>query len=88
MKSEEYHHIIVESFLPRNTSGKHGPVHIRPLPNQDPYRTNMYVACSKKLSYNYPVGTKFRIRAKINQVEGGADYVYSHYLWPYEVLGR
>ncbi len=32
MKTNEYSFIIVESFIPADTSGRHGPVHIRPLP--------------------------------------------------------
>jgi hypothetical protein len=86
MKSKQYDYIIVESFRPTITTGLHGEVHIRPLPNQDPYLTVMHVACSKVLSYDYPVGTKFRIQAKITQREDGAKFIYSHYSWPYEVL--
>jgi hypothetical protein len=86
MKTNEYDLIIVESYIPRNTSGLHGPIHIRPLSNQEPFKTTMHVECSKDLSYGYPVGTKFRIRAKITQREKGTKFIYSHYSWKYEVL--
>ena len=59
----EYEKIIVQSIL-TNEKGKHGPIHIKPLPNQAPYLETMFVQCSKVLSNDYPVGTKFRIRAK------------------------
>lgn len=88
MKSNEYQHILVESFIPSDTSGRHGPIHIRPLPNQEPYRTTMFVECSKVLSYDYPVGTKFRIKAKITRKESGTEFIYSHYSWPYEVIDK
>lgn len=38
------------------------------------------------LSRDYPVGTKFKIRAKLTDREGGGDYLYSHFKWPVEVL--
>lgn len=81
----EYDYIIVESVL-TNVRGKHGPVHIMPLPNQEPYLDTMYVQCSKTLSNDYPVGTRFRIKAKIVHPEGKASFVSTHYTWDYEVL--
>lgn len=81
----EYNYIIVQSVL-TDERGKHGPVHIRPLPNQEPYLDTMFVECSKTLSNNYPVGTKFRIKAKITNPSEMRPFVYSHYSWPFEVL--
>ena len=81
-----YDFIIVESFIPDDTSARHSMVHIRPLPFQDPYHESMFVECSKNLSKNYPLGTRFRIKAKITSKEGGTPFVYSYYRWPYEVL--
>ena len=86
MKKQQYDHIIVESYIPPINKGYHGDVHIRPLPNQDPYLTTMHVRCSKSLSNDYPLGTKFKIQAKITQRENGAFFIDSHYSWPYEVL--
>lgn len=81
-----YQYIIVESFYPESTAGRHGPVHIRPIPGQDPFLPEMYVECSKELSNDYPVGTKFRIKAKITNRLGGPPFVYSSFQWAYEVL--
>lgn len=50
MKTNEYQNVLVESFMPANTSGHHGLVHIRPLLDQYPFEPNMFVQCSKKLS--------------------------------------
>lgn len=86
MKNNEYRDIIVESFISADNSGRHGPRHIRPLPNQEPFKPTMFVECSKSLSYDYPLGTKFRIKAKITNREGGTPFIYSHYSWPYEVI--
>jgi hypothetical protein len=46
----------------------------------------MFVECSKDLMNDYPIGTKFRIKAKITSKEGGTPFVYSYYGWSYEVL--
>lgn len=86
MNHTEYQYILVESFIPYNTTGRHGSVHIRPLPNQEPFETSMFVECSKALINDYPVGTKFRIKAKITRREGGTPFVYSSYSWSYEVV--
>lgn len=42
----------------------------RQLPGQEPYLETMFVQCTKALSNDYPVGTKFKIRAKIIQPVG------------------
>jgi hypothetical protein len=85
MSKITYQKIVVESFIPSNLKGKHGLVHIRPLPGQEPFIPNMFVECAKTMSHDYPVGTKFRIKAKITENKG-TKFVYSHYKWPFEVL--
>lgn len=82
---ELYVFVDVESFQPEATSGLHGKVHIRPCKGQG-YPETLHVECSKKLSRDYPVGTKFRIRAKLTDREGGGEYLYSHFRWPVQVL--
>jgi hypothetical protein len=86
MKIQEYDFIIIESFIPVDNTARHGIVHLRPIPGQGLFQPSMFVECSKHLSSDYPVGTKFRIKAKITQREGGTPFIYSHYLWTYEVL--
>ena len=80
-KKDPYQEIIVETFSTTDTSGRHGPVHVRPLPGQglDP---GMMVECSKSLSRDYPVGTLFRIRAKVTDRQGGTPFLYSNHRWP------
>jgi hypothetical protein len=85
MKEKDYQEIIVESFL-INERVKDGLVHVRPLPGQHPFLESMFVQCSKTLSNDFPVGTKFRIRAKIIQPVDRKAFASSHYTWPYEVL--
>lgn len=80
-----YLNVIVESFIPSNPGGLHGDVHIRPVEG-GPYPTTLFVECSKKLSRDYPVGTKFQIVAKLTDRDGGGEYLYSHYRWKYKVI--
>jgi len=85
-KEPNYLEIKVESFIPTKTSGLHGRIHIRPLPGQHPFLPEMRVECSKDLSNNYEVGTKFIIKGKITSRDGGSEFIYSSYRWPYIVL--
>ncbi|MBK1621087.1 hypothetical protein CKO42_22215 [Lamprobacter modestohalophilus] len=84
---EPYQMVLVESYLPERTSGLHGKVHIRPCPGQA-LLTTLRVECSKRLSKNYPVGTKFRIKTKLTDLEGGGEFLYSYFDWKYEVIER
>lgn len=77
--------VDVESFEPDASSGLHGKVHIRPLPGQR-LSTSLHVECSKKLSREYPIGTVFRIHAKLTDREGGGEYLYSHFRWAFDVI--
>ena len=83
---KDYEYIIVESYIPEVNRGYHGDVHIRPVEGQEPYSIDMHVRCPEELKDDYPVGTRFRIKAKITSREGGKLFAHSHYTWPYEVL--
>lgn len=83
--NEPYVSVEVESYVPANTSGLHGKVHVRPCSGQG-YPPTMHVECAKKLVTDYPVGTRFRIRAKLTDREGGGEYLYSYFGWKYEVI--
>ncbi|TKW60772.1 MAG: hypothetical protein DI628_07725 [Blastochloris viridis] len=84
--NETYSTVIVESYKPQNTSGLHGEVHIRPVAGQD-LPTTLHVSCSRELkSASYPVGTKFRIQAKLTDREEGGEYLYSPPRAKFEVI--
>ena len=65
--------------------GKSSLIHVRPLPGQG-YATSMDVECSRPMRKNHPIGTQFRIHAKLTDREGGKPFLYSHFNWPYEVI--
>lgn len=87
--ASEYEWVVVESFYPASTAGRHGYVHVRPAPGQS-FDQRLFVECSKELSdtSRYPVGTRFRIRAKLTSKLGGTPFLYSYYGWKYEVVAK
>lgn len=82
---EDYAWVLVESYRPANTSGLRGKIHIRPCAGQG-YPENLHVECAKNLSRDYPVGTKFRIWAKLTDREGGGEFLYTHFRWEVELV--
>lgn len=86
---EPYQYVVVESYLPNRFSGLHGAVHIRPVAGQG-FPVTMHVECSKKLSDTslYPLGTQFRLRAKLTDLKGGGEFLYSSWRWKIEVLEK
>jgi len=88
-KAGDYEWVEVESYLPLSTDGLHGKVHVRPTPGGK-FSPDLHVECSKKLSDTKvnPVGTIFRLQAKLTDREGGGEYLYSSWQWKYEVVRR
>jgi len=86
-KRGKYQLVIVESYEPPSTAGLHGPVHIRPVAGQG-FPTDLHVECSKELSdlRKHKLGTRFRIKAKLTDREGGGEFLYSYFGWPVEVI--
>jgi hypothetical protein len=84
-QNNPYEYVVVETYYPANTSGLHGPIHVRPVEGQN-YPTTLHVECSKSLVRDYEVGTRFRIRAKLTDREGGGQFLYSYFGWKVEVL--
>jgi hypothetical protein len=85
--NEVYHYVIVESFMPDETSGLHGPVHIRPAAGEI-FGQELHVRCPKETRDTsiYPLGTKFRIRAKLTDKEGSRPFLHSHHAWPFDIV--
>lgn len=80
----EYKEVVVETYAGRKP-GKSSLIHVRPIGGQ-PFPSTMDVECSRSMRKNHPVGTKFRIRAKLIDREGGKPFLYSRFDWPYEVV--
>ena len=88
-RNEPYFDVIVESYRPASTAGLHGPIHIRPIEGQS-FPTHLRVECSMELvdPAKYPVGTRFKIRAKLTDRLGSGEFLYSYFGWVPEVIGK
>ena len=81
-----YRHVAVESFRnPGEPSS--ASIRARPLPGQG-FDQDMRVECSSKMRNNHPVGTIFIIQAQVIDKDGGTQFLYTHYNWPYSVVSR
>ncbi len=78
-----YRNVLVKSYA-QSGEASSAVVRIHPLAGQG-LSEKLNVECSKSMRRDYPVGTIFRIRAKITDREGGV-FVYSYFGWPFEVL--
>jgi hypothetical protein len=81
---EQYQQIVVETYH-EVKSGKSTHVHVRPVEGQ-PYPTTLDVECSRAMRNAHPIGTRFRIWVKLTDLEGGGEFLYSSWQWPYEVV--
>lgn len=79
---ETYIEIIVETYHDERRKR----TRVRPVEGQA-YPQSMVVECPRSIREAHPVGTLFRIKAKLTDREGGNPFLYSHYNWPFEVLG-
>jgi hypothetical protein len=80
-----YREVWVESFRLASTDGLPGPLRIRPVAGQG-LPEDLFVECGKRL-LDYPEGTRFLVRAKLTDREGGGRYLYSSWQWrPLEVV--
>ncbi|WP_242095366.1 hypothetical protein [Sphingomonas sp. CROZ-RG-20F-R02-07] len=84
--SNPYVTIVAESFRPVSTARLHGKVHMRPASGQQ-FGQDMMIECSKTLPNAHPVGTRFRMRVKLTDREGGGEFLYSYHGWKVDVLG-
>jgi hypothetical protein len=78
-----YRDVAVESVVDPRT----GRLRIKPVAGQA-YATAMRVQCSRKLAdpASYPPGTRFLIRARLTDRDGGPPFLYAWHGDPVKVL--
>ncbi|WP_214650440.1 hypothetical protein, partial [Vibrio anguillarum] len=100
LEEQSYYELWFESFTLSSSSGHSSSVQLRlikgqSMPNEievecearnrKPYE--LLTECSKKLFNDYPVGTKFKLKAKLTDREGEGMFLYSYYRWqPLEII--
>ena len=80
----EYKYYAVETFSPGYEKSS-ASVRVRPLAGQG-LSTDMRVECSRQMRKNHPIGTIFKIQAKLTTREGGTPFLFSSHTWPYTLL--
>ena len=81
---EQYEQIVIETYH-EVKSGKSSRIHARPIEEQG-YSTSLDVECSRAMRKSHPVGTRFKVWAKLTDREGGGEYLYTSWQWPYKVV--
>ena len=84
MPDEPYYTLIVETYR-ESGSGLHGDIHVRCVEGQE-FPRSLRVRSPKQMRRNHPVGTRFRIYAKLIDKEGGNPFLHTHHNWDYDVL--
>lgn len=82
-KDSPYITVTIETYENRGEPAAER-IRARPVAGQG-LPTTMKVECSARMRNAYPVGTGFRIQAKVTDREGGTKFLYTHYSWPYVV---
>ncbi|SCZ84275.1 hypothetical protein [Nitrosomonas mobilis] len=78
-----YRNVIIETFHHTGGSSKHS-IRARPLLGQG-LSTSMRVECSSSMREGHPLGTLFKVRAKIkNTVQ--ELHLYTSWQWAYEII--
>jgi hypothetical protein len=83
-KDNPYITVVVETYENKGEPAAER-IRARPVAGQG-LPTTMKVECSARMRNGYPVGTRFRIRAKVTDREGGTEFLYTHYSWAYAVV--
>ena len=81
---EPYIRIVVETYR-ESGSGLHGDIHVRPIAGQG-IPQSLRVRFPKSLRSAHPIGTRFRVYAKLTDREGGGEFVHTNHAWDVEVL--
>ena len=80
----DYQTYFVETF--RNPGEpSDAKIRVRPLKGQG-IPVDLRVECNREMRKRHPVGTKFKITAKLTSKEGGKQFLYSHYNSDYDAL--
>ena len=79
-----YTSILVESFYSKEPGHRY-PIEIRPRPKQ-PFPRYLNVECSMKMRTDFPVGTVFRICAKMKDTPFRRQHLYTYGSWPFDVV--
>jgi hypothetical protein len=91
---QSYYHLWFESFRPASTAWHRDQIQLKLVPGQklprevDEERASRPVSpfdllteCNRRLFYDYPLGTKFKLKAKLTDREGFGMFFYTYFRW-------
>ena len=78
-----YRYVIIETYHSYGESSRHS-VRARPLSGQG-LSTSLKVECSSSMRDRHPIGTKFKVWAKVKDT-ADAPHLYTSWQWKYDVL--
>jgi hypothetical protein len=81
---DDYRDYLVETYRQVGEASS-SRIRVRPLAGQG-LDDNMKVRCPKPLRSKHPIGTIFRLKAKVTSREGGTPFLHAPHTWPYEVI--
>ena len=86
LPTEPFFEVVVESYESAPASGRHGTSHVRPLRGQG--WDGLEVECPMEMRHDFPVGTKFKLTAKLSNKAGGKEYLKAPHQWGYTKISR
>jgi hypothetical protein len=81
--TDKYQYIIIETYQSQGELSRHS-IRARPLPGQGLPLT-MRVECSIFMRESHPIGTKFKVKAKVKSTDE-TPHIYTSWQWKYEVI--
>jgi hypothetical protein len=82
LPDEPYFELLAESFYSGPISGRHDPIHVRPVAGQG-VGTHLYVECSKEMRELFPINSMFLVTAKYSNKRNGIEFLKAPYHWGY-----
>ena len=88
MKPKEGYEIIVVETVDGPARGHHGNRRVQNVPDET-FPEVMLVRFPKKLRDAHPVGTRFRVYARLVPNENGeTPFLHTNHAWKYEVIKK
>jgi len=81
-----YDYYIVKTYE-YTGGGSSANVRVSPLPGQG-ISYKIKVECSRSMRKEHPIGTLFKLKARLTNREGGTPFLYSRHDWEYEVVSE
>lgn len=78
-----YRHVLIQTYQAHGEPSKHG-IRAKVVPGQG-LPSELRVECSSKMRESHPVGTIFKVWAKVKDTDRD-PHIYTSWQWNYEVL--